>query len=137
MAAAVTMKSKGCVLAWDDSGSFVAIPQLETISKAGEKMETYETHTIDGIVGKTKAPSGFNDAPVITAKGLYNAADTVHAALLTNLRAVGVENVKLTYTDAGPVSETWEAASFGFDVEIDKSAPVRFTLTAECSGNPS
>lgn len=131
------MRSKGCVLAWDDSGSYVAIPQIESISKSGEKNETFETHTIDGVVGKTKALSGFNDAPTITAKGFYDAANTVHAALLTNMRAVSDENVRLTYTDAGPVAEIWVGMGFGFDVEINKSDGVKFTLTIECSGNPS
>jgi hypothetical protein len=131
------MKSKGCVLAWDDTGSYVAIPQLESISKTGEKNEFFETHTIDGVVGKTIANSGFNDRPTISAKGFYDAANTVHAALLTNMRAVSDENVRLTYTDTGPVAEIWMAMSFGFDVEIAKSDGVKFTLTCECSGNPS
>lgn len=136
MAAATTMQSKGCALLWDDSGSYVAIPQLEKIDKNGEMMETYETHTIDGIRGKTLAFSGFNSAPTISADGFYNAANAVHAALLTNIRSGTDENVKLTLTDAGPVSEIWNGF-FGFDVQIDKDAPVKFKLTVKCSGDPS
>lgn len=131
------MKSKGCVLAWDDTGSYVAIPQLESISKTGESNEFFETHTIDGVVGKTIALSGFNNRPKIVAKGFYDAANTVHAALKTNMRVPSDENVKLTYTDAGPVSEIWTGMAFGFDEEIEKSKGVMFTLTVECSGNPS
>ena len=131
------MKSKGCALLWDDTGSYVAIPQLETISKTGEKNETFETHTIDGSIGKTIALSGFNDRPTIKATGFYDAANTVHAALLTNMRVPSDENVKLTYTDTGPVSEIWIGMGFGFDVEINKSDGVKFTLTVECSGNPT
>lgn len=131
------MKSKGCSLLTDISGSYVAVPQLESISKTGEKNETYPNHTLDGVVGKTVSASGFNDNPKITAKGFYDAANAVHASLLTNTRAVATKNAKITYTDAGPVSEIWSGVGWAFDVEIEKSKGVMFTLNIECSGNPS
>lgn len=131
------MKSKGCSLLTDISGSYVSVPQLESISKSGEANETYPNHTIDGVTGMTIAASGFNKNPKITAKGFYDAANGVHASLLTNIRAVATKNAKLTYTDSGPVSEIWSGVGWGFDTEIEKSKGVMFTLTIECSGNPS
>ena len=131
------MKSKGCILATDISGSYVTVPQLESITKSGEKNETYPAHTIDGVVGKVIAPTGFNDNPKITAKGFYDAANAVHVSLFTNLRAVATKNAKITYTDSGPLSEIWSGVGWGVDVDIEKSKGVMFTLTIEASGNPS
>ena len=45
----------------------------------------------------------------------------------------------LTYTDSGPVTETWTAAGVGWDESIEGSKPItakfKFTLTGTASGN--
>lgn len=131
------MKSKGTVLARDISSVYTAIPQIISINKSGEASETYDSRTLDGSAGLTKDPTGFVTPPTIAFDMFYDAANSVHAGLKTLMRAPTATNFKITYTDAGPVSEIWSVVGVSMDETIEGANGVKASVTLTTSGTAS
>jgi hypothetical protein len=134
---AVKIKSKGTVLAMEISSVYTAIPQLKSISLSGEKSETFDTTTLDGIACKTKAPTGYVDPHSISADGFYDPDDTVMLAFLALILTPVVTNFKVTYTDTTPTSKIYSGAGFGADITVAMADGVGISYSIECSGAPS
>lgn len=130
------LKSKGTVLAVSISAVYTAIPQIISIDKSGEADETFDSRTLDGAAALTKAPTGFYAPPTISTEFFYDAADTTHAFLKTTMRTPAnlPVNVKLTYTDAGPVSEVWSCVGIALDEKFAGNDGVKATAKFEMSG---
>lgn len=140
---ATKMKSKGTVLAVSIATVYTAIPLIQTISRSEEKTETYDSRTLDQTnPGLTFDQTGYASPPKFTAKLFYDAANSVHAALKALARTPVAAtpfntNFKMTYTDAGPVAETWAVPGVGWSEEVDGTKGVMATLTLEASGTVS
>lgn len=133
------MKSKGTVLLKSIASVYTAIPQIVSISKSGEKSETYDSRTLDGAAALTHDPTGYYEVPTIKAELFYDAANAVHAGIKTDIRTPAnfPVNYKLTYTDAGPVSEIWSVNGAGLDETIEGTKGVMASLELQTSGAPS
>jgi len=142
---ATKMKSKGTALLVSIASVYTAIPELEKIDRTGSKTETYEARPLDigaSAYGFQRHQNGYATPPKISAEGWYDAANSVHAALLalatTPVAATPFNtNFKITYTNSTPTSEIWAVAGVGFDVNVDAPKGVRFKIDLECTGDPS
>ncbi len=135
---AAKIKSKGTALLMSIDAVYTAIPQLISISISGEKSQTMDTTTLDAASAfMTKAPNGFSDPCTISAEGLYDPADAVHAAFIALIAAPVATNFKLTYADAAPTSAIYSGAGFGCDKNVALADAVKATFTIETSGAPA
>lgn len=134
---ATEMKSKGTVFKWTISSVLTAVPLIESISLSGAGTRTNEIITLDGPVGVRHIPDGFANVSKIAIKLLFDIANAVHLALQTASETPGAVACTITYTDAGPVTRTYSAASVGLDVNVDSSKPVMGTINIQTSGLPS
>lgn len=136
---AAKMKSKGTALLYSISSVYTAIPQIISIDKSGEQTETYDSRTLDGAAGLTKAPTGYVAPPTISGEMFYDAADTTHIKLKTDMRAPTnlPNNCKITFTDTGPLSEIWSCVGIGIDEKIVGNDGVKASFKLELSGTAS
>lgn len=136
MTAPVKMKSKGTAFLVSIASVYTAIPALISIDKSGQEDETYDSRTLDGDAGLTLEPTGFVKPPVISVEYFYDAAHTVHAFLKTTMNTPAnlPVNTKLTYTDAGPVSEIWACVGIGIDEKFAGNDGVKATAKFTMSG---
>ena len=134
---AATIKSRGCVFKWAVSSVLTAVPLIKSISKSGQGTKTSEVETLDGPVGTLHVPTGFASVAKIALKMFLDPANAVHVALKSASVTPGAVACSLTYTDAGPVTETYSGTSVGFDEDIDGSKPVECTCNIQTSGLPT
>ena len=115
------------------------IPLVTGIKKSGEENETAEVKTFDGSAHPLQVPTGYVKNPKYAVSFFYDAANAVHAFLKTSMRAAAAAGVvcKDTYTDAGPVAETWTVTGFGFDEDVDPKDGQKATANFQTSGEPS
>jgi hypothetical protein len=131
------IKSKGTVLAMSISAVATAIPQLKSISLSGEKSETFDSTTLDGVAFKTKAPTGYVEPHAITAEGFFDPDDTVIAAFIALVAAPVATNFTVTYTDTSPSSDTYSGVGFGADISVAMADGVSISYSIETSGAPT
>lgn len=129
--------SKGTALLMEIAAVYTAIPQLKSVSIAGEASETYDSTTLDGGVHKTHDPTGYTETPSITAEVFRDPDDTVQVAFKALLAAPVATNFRVTYADATPLSETYSGVGFGFDTSAAPADGLSATLTIKTSGTPS
>lgn len=130
-----TMKSKGTVYKVTISSVLTAVPGITTIDKSGEESETTDIRSLDGGVGLPLAATGFVKPCVVTLSILYDAANSVHAFLKTAMRTVAFPNAQtLTYTDVGPVTETYSCVGIGVDESFDGTKAVEAKVKLTMSG---
>jgi len=131
------IKSKGTTLLMSIASVFTAIPQMKSLTISGEKSETFENVTLDGIAFKTKSATGYVDPCSISADVFYDPQDAVHAAFIALVAAPVATSFKVTYADAGPTSVTYSGVGFGFDKSATPADGLSGSLTIETSGAPS
>ena len=131
------IKSKGTVLAMTISAVATAIPQLKSISLSGEKSETFDTTTLDGVAFKTKAPTGYVEPHAISAEGFYDPDDAVITAFIALVAAPVATNFTVTYTDTSPSSDTYSGVGFGADISVAMADGVSISYSIETSGAPT
>lgn len=134
---AATIKSRGCVFKWTISSVLTAVPLIKSISKSGQGLKTSEIETLDGPVGVLHVPTGFANVAKLALKMFLDPANSVHQALKTASITPGAAACTLTYTDAGPVTETYSGIVQGFDEDIEGSKPVECTCNIQTSGLPT
>lgn len=132
------MRSKGTVLKVTIATVLTAIPQIISIDKTGEEGESYDGRTLDQASPTMQKPStGYVSPPVIGGELFYDSANTVHAAIKTLMRAPADTVFTLTYTDAGPVVETWTVSTVGWDEKFAGNDGVKASFKLTCSGPSS
>jgi hypothetical protein len=131
------IKSKGTVLAMTISAVATAIPQLKSISLSGEKSETFDTTTLDGVAFKTKAPTGYVEPHAISAEGFYDPDDAVITAFIALVAAPVATNFTITYTDTTPASRIYSGVGFGADISVAMADGVSISYSIETSGAPT
>lgn len=129
--------SKGVVLAQSVSAVYVAMKGLTGIEVTGRKSKTYESVTLDGPVTETHDPTGYVAAPILKANGFYNPGDATYTAYEGVVDAPVATNFKVTWTDAGPVSDVYSGTGFGIDKKAEPTKGVMATIEIQTSGNPS
>lgn len=134
---ATRIKSKGTALLMSIAAVYTAVTGLKSLTLAGEKSETFPSHTLDGTVFKTKDPTGYADPCTISADVFYDPDDTVHAAFIALIAAPVATNFKVTYVDATPLSAIYSGVGFGFDKTATPADGLSGTMTIETSGAPS
>lgn len=136
---ATAMKPKGRKLEVTISTVLTVVPLVESIKKTGEKTEVFPVKTFDGDKHQARVPTGYVGNPDYEISFFYDASNSVHAFLKTSMRAAAAAGVviKDTYTDAGPVSETWTATGFEIDENIDTKDGQKATCKFLTSGEPS
>ena len=131
------IKSKGTVLAMTISAVATAIPQLKSISLSGEKSETFDTTTLDGVAFKTKAPTGYVEPHAISAEGFYDPDDAVMTAFIALVAAPVATNFTITYTDTTPASRIYSGVGSGADISVAMADGVSISYSIETSGAPT
>ncbi len=131
------VKSKGTAFLMSISSVYTAVTGLKSVSLAGEKSETFPSHTLDTGVFKTHDPTGYSDTCVITADVFYDPDDTVHAAFIALIAAPVATNFKVTYADTTPLSAIYSGVGFGFDKTATPGDGLSGTMTVQTSGTPS
>jgi hypothetical protein len=129
--------SKGTALLMEISSVYTAFPQITSLNISGEKAETFDSSTLDGVAHKTKTHTGYIDTATITGECFYDPDDTVHAAFITLMRAPAARNFKVTYADATPLSEVYSGCGYGFDKTASPGDGLKGSFTIETSGAPS
>lgn len=137
------IQSKGTILAMSISSTFTAIPQILSIDKTGEANNYYDSTTLDGPTGETHDNTGFVKVPEISAEFFYDPTNTVHIALKALMRSPSTTipsgkvsagtPFKLTYTDSGPLTETWNVVGLGIDEKFQTKDGVKATLKLQTS----
>lgn len=131
------MKSKGTALLMSIASVYTAIPQIISIDKSGEKAETFDGRTLDGGAGLPKLSTGFVEPPTISGEMFLDQANTVHVAMKALMRTPVDTNFKITYTDAGPVSEIWLVTAVGISEKMVGNDGVKANFELITSGSPS
>lgn len=131
------IKGKGTSFLLSITGTYTAIPNLIDVSVSGEKAETYESTTLDGVVYKTKDHTGFSESASISATAFYDPSSAVFTAWNALIATPAANNVKITYTDSGPTSVIYSGVGFGIDKNVVANDGVKATLTCETTGAPS
>lgn len=131
------IKSKGTALYMSISSVYTAVPQLKSVSVSGEKSETFDNTTLDGIAFKTKSPTGYVEPCSISADVFYDPQNAVHVAFIALVAAPVATNFKITYADAGPTSAIYSGVGFGFDKSASPADGLSGSMTIETSGAPS
>jgi len=131
------LKGKGTSLLLSITATYTAVPNLLNVSLSGEKAETYDSTTLDGVTFKTKDHTGYSDTANISAEAFYDPSNAVFAAWEALIATPAANNVKVTYTDSGPTSKVYSGVGFGIDKNVVPNDGVKATLTCETSGAPT
>lgn len=131
------MKSKGTVLKMTISSVLTAIPGIVSIDKSGEGGESMDVRALDSSAGLPKAATGFVNPPEIGGELLYDAANAVHVAMKSLMRTPANNVITLTYTDAGPVTESWTSVTLGMDESFEGTKPATTKFKFTCTGTAS
>lgn len=131
------MRSKGTALLMSIGSVYTAVPQIISIDKSGEKGETFDGRTLDGGAGLPKLSTGFVEPPTISGEIFLDQANAVHLAMKALMRTPVDTNFKLTYTDAGPVSEIWVVTALGISEKMTGNEGVKANFELITSGSPS
>lgn len=131
------IKGKGTSLLLSITGTYTAIPNLIDVSISGEKAETYDSTTLDGVVYKTKDHTGYSESANISANAFYDPSNAVFTAWNALIATPAANNVKITYTDGTPTSVIYSGVGFGLDKNVVANDGVKATLTCETTGAPS
>lgn len=135
--AVTPIPSKGVALLQSVSAVYVAMQGLTGIEHTGRKSETYEVVTLDGPVTKQNPPSGYANAAVIKATGLYNPSHATYTAFEGVIATPVETNFKTTWTDSAPTSVVHAGTGFGIDLKTEPSKGVMASIEIVTSGNPA
>lgn len=131
------MKSKGTVFKITIASVLTAVPGIVSIDKSGEEGESMDVRALDSSAGLPMASTGFVKPPTIGFDFLVDRANAVHVAMYALMRAPATNVVTLTYTDSGPVTETWTSVTVGIDESFEGTKAVtgkaKFVLTGTAS----
>lgn len=138
MTAPVKIKSKGTALLLSISSVYTAIPMITSISKSGEKSIDYESTTLDQTgTSETGEVTGYVGRPSIDADFFYDPTNAVHIALKALMRTPVKTNVKLVYTDSGPLDEIWPISTVGIDEKFEMKDGVKASLKLQAADGPT
>lgn len=128
------MKGKGTVVKATIATVLTAIPGIISIDVSGEESETEEIRVLDGGAPLEMDSTGFVKARAWTLELYYDAANSVHAFLKTSMRTPVNVVCTLTYTDAGPVTETQTCTGIAWSEKVESSGRVKATCKLQMSG---
>ena len=130
------VKGKGSIFKVTISSVLTAVPGIISISSDGEESETEEIRVIDGAAGIEMDPTGFTKPCTVTIEYYYDPANSVHAFIKTTLRTpANLPNAMTkTYTDAGPVTETYSCTGISYSEKIESASRVKATAKFQMSG---
>lgn len=131
------VKSKGTSLLQTISAAYVAIAQVKSIDISGEKSETYDSTTLDGVTYKTKDPTGYVEPCTIKADIFYDPALSGHQAFTSLIAAPVATNFKVTYVDGSTTSAIYSCTGFGIDKKVAMNDGLTASIEIVTSGNPS
>lgn len=128
------MKGKGTVVKATIATVLTAIPGIISVDVSGEGSETEEIRVLDGAAAIEMDSTGFVKPRVWTLELYYDAANSVHAFLKTSMRTPVSVVCSLTYTDAGPVTETQTCTGIEWSEKIETGGRVKATVKLQMSG---
>jgi hypothetical protein len=131
------LKGKGTVLQQTISATLTDIAQLTDIDLSGEGTSGWDSTTLDGGVYETEDLTGYANGGNVKVGLLFDPALAGHAALVATISTPATCVYKLKYSDAGPSSLTYTAASAQLDQKIVMKDGLRGTFTMKRTGTPT
>lgn len=131
------LKGKGSVLQQTISSTLTDIAQLIGIDLSGEGTSGFNSTTLDGGVYETEALTGFAQGGQVKTELFFDPALAGHAALVATITTPATCVYKLKYSDSGPSSLTYTAASVQLDQKIALKDGVKGTWTMNRTGTPT
>lgn len=133
----VKIKSKGVSALQYVTNAYVAMAGLTSINITGEKSETYDSTTLDGVAYKTQDPSGYINTATIKLSGFFDPLHATYTNFVALVASPAATNFKITYTDSGPTSAIYSGTGFGIDKKVEMGKAVMADLEIVTSGAPS
>ena len=136
---AAPVKGKGNQVLWEINSVYTAIPLIYSLDKTGEKSETFNARTFDGTVHDLQPSTGYTANPNIKIGMFWQADNTVHARLKTDMRSPPASGVNCKHIDVAgtPVTEIWNCTGIQIDEKYTTNDGVKADVTLTTSGNPS
>jgi hypothetical protein len=131
------LKGKGTVLQQTISSTLTDIAQLTDIDLSGEGTSGWDSTTLDGGVYETEDLTGYANGGTVKVGLLFDPALAGHQALVTTISTPATCVYKLKYSDSGPSTLTYTAASAGLDQKIVMKDGLRGTFTMKRTGAPT
>lgn len=131
------LKGKGTTLQQTISSTLTDIAQVTDIDLSGEGTSGWDSTTLDGGVYETEDLTGFAKGGSVKVGLIFDPALAGHQALVTTISTPATCIYKLKYSDAGPSSLTFTAASAQLDQKVVMKDGLRATLTLNRTGAPT
>jgi hypothetical protein len=131
------LKGKGTVLQQTISAALTDIAQLTDIDLSGEGTSGWDSTTLDGGVYETEDLTGYANGGTVKVGLLFDPALAGHQALVATISTPATCVYKLKYSDSGPSSLTYTAASASLDQKIVMKDGLRATFTMKRTGAPT
>lgn len=137
------IQCKGTVLKQTIANSLTAIAQIIGFDLSGSKSDTYESTTLD-ITGpwKTFDLTGYSTPGKLSGELFYDVGLAGHKAITTLMghttgpTAPAQNAMQITYADGGSTTQSFTAASVGFDATVAMDSGLKGKFNIEITGDP-
>jgi len=110
------IKCKGTIIQQTISTTLTAVAQIVDFSHSGAEVETWDSTTLDGGVGKTYEQTGFSEPGTFDFSLFFDPALAGHQAITDDITTPVDRVYAIKFADAATTTATFNAAgiTFGF-----------------------
>jgi len=134
---ATKWKAKGCKVEPEISSVYTAIQSLEDFSIDGEESETFDVKTLDQTQYWERVANGYSAPPTIGVNYFYDPTNAVHIFLEGRKASGTATNVKVTFSDTGPLAVVYSCTGFSGTKSGAAGDAIKASYTFATSGAPT